>query len=218
MPRFPKAWEGILVACLVLLAPAAAQALDELPDYQPFRSIVADSTFTQRLDDDPGTDPTSLVHRIDATFRLAPGSDGIRQGDDLHISNAVAFPTTGTTSPALGEVALRFSVAGECFQRRGGRLVFRLAPGNRECVELGIEPFSDPFTTLLRRLDVKLTPRGQTGKWKLSSVAVLTDPGFPLPVAGFADPKARLSGVTVIVGDDGMFSRPVAVGFRTLAP
>ncbi len=120
----------------------------------------------------------------------------------------------------LGSLRLRrLSVDGDCFRPRGRALLFR-APGRdaiATCVDVGVQIF-DGDGVVVWELTVELIRVGWRGRWKLRSIVGFSDPGFSFPVAGFDTEMYRLSGVALVVGDDGLLSPFRAVSFRTLAP
>ena len=216
-----------LILCLLLASSGGALAQDG-PDYLPFRSIEGEGSIIENGGD------AGFRLSFDADLRLNPQSDGIQPGDDVQIVSSAAYPVPTLQAMQFGlpvnRLVVRLSVVGQCFERRGRALLFRArdAGALAGCAELGVRVFDaageiifdGDFDHVLQQVTIELAPAGRRGRWKLSSLAGFSDPGFPFPVAGYAyDPVGnRIAGVEVIVGDDGGLSPFRTVGFRTLAP
>lgn len=218
---------GTLTMCLLLWPWQGVVAQDELPQFLPFTSISGDGTVGLWGD---------FFYRLsfDADFRLAPESDGIHLGDDLQIVTSLGYPVPTPQAFQFGlptnQLVVRLLVHGQCFEPRGRALLFRAPDGGaiKGCAEVAVQIFGadgglifdGDFDHILQQVTVELIPVGRKGRWKLRSIAAFADPGFPFPVAGWTYDAAgnRVSGVTVIAGDDGGLSPFRTVGFRTLAP
>lgn len=211
----------------LLLSLAGGVAAHGQDEFLPFRSIEGSGSITVAGGD--------VFFRLDydADFRLDPKSDGIQPGDDVQIVTSAAYPVPDLQAARFGlpiqRLVVRLLIHGQCFERRGRTLLFKAADEGAiaGCAEVvvqvldgqGRKLFEADLDQILRAVSVELSQVGRRGRWKLSSAAAFADPGFPFPVAGFeADAAGGPTGITLIVGDDGLLAPFRGVAFRTLAP